>query len=84
MVCCCSVSGAQPLDNSPITTTADIFCNPLWVTAEGRNSVAQPGDALYFSGADRNRDEGWHPATLSGMHTWVYPIHKGQGKSYGS
>ena len=40
------------MDSSPITSTADIYCNPLWVTVEGRNSVPQPGDALFYSGAN--------------------------------
>ena len=42
----------QRVDSSPITSTADIYCNPLWVTVEGRNSVAQPGDALFYSGKE--------------------------------
>ncbi len=41
----------DPTDSSPITSTADIYCNPLWVTQEGSDSVAQPGDALFYSGA---------------------------------
>ena len=41
----------DPTDASPITSSADIYCNPLWVTQEGGNAVAQPGDALFYSGA---------------------------------
>ena len=36
-----------------ITTNADIYCNPNWVTEQGKGSPAQPGDALFYSGADR-------------------------------
>lgn len=48
---CRSTRAVQPVDSSPITSTADIYCNPVWVTVEGRNSIAQPGDALFYSGA---------------------------------
>ena len=33
------------------TSTADIYCNPQWVTVEGKGSPAQPGDAQFYTGA---------------------------------
>lgn len=33
-----------------VTSTADIYCNPQWVTVEGKGSPAQPGDALFYTG----------------------------------
>lgn len=32
------------------TSTADIFCNPQWVTDQANGSPAQPGDALFYTG----------------------------------
>ncbi len=36
---------------SALTSRADIYCNPSWVTAQANNTPAEPGDSLFYTGA---------------------------------
>ena len=33
-----------------VTSNADMYCNPGWVTVDNAGSPAQPGDALFYTG----------------------------------